>query len=83
MYNVYRLDNNRELGSLRFGDSDNLTVNLTMLMKCLLTIAMTRRDLQCSVQTNNAIKEDPIEYVAVTLPQKSTLFHFSDKTRCT
>lgn len=53
MYNVYRRDNNRELGSLRFGDSDNLTVNLTMLMKCLLTIAMTRRDLQCSVQTNS------------------------------
>lgn len=54
MYNVYRLDNNRELGSLRFGDSDNLTVNLTMLMKCLLTIAMTRRDLQCSVQTSSS-----------------------------
>lgn len=54
MYNVYRLDNNGELGSLRFGDSDNLTVNLTMLMKCLLTIAMTRRDLQCSVQTNSS-----------------------------
>lgn len=31
----------------------------------------------------NAIKEDPIEYIAVTLPQKSTLLHFSDKTRCT
>lgn len=54
MYNVYRLDNSRELGSLRFGDSDNLTVNLTMLMKCLLTIAMTRGDLQCSVQTSSS-----------------------------
>lgn len=44
MYNVYRFDNNREFGSLRFGDSDNLIVNLIMLMKSFLIIVMLRRD---------------------------------------
>lgn len=86
MYNVYRLDKNSELGSLRFCDRANLTVNLTTLMKCLLTIAVTRRDPQYPVQTNslgflyNSINLDPIVCVSVTLPQKSTLLHFSDIT---
>lgn len=44
MYNVYRFDNNREFGLLRFGDSDNLIVNLIMLMKCFLIIVMIRWD---------------------------------------